>query len=308
MPTLEEVLASDIIYSVRSDGSLVIATFIPVDGADRENARWDLRVTDKQGHSMKDELITVTGSDSANELKELAQDRGYIEWQEGYPSRPSVSPPPPSSPSENTEPAPSPGSPQERKTLDEAGRRKETERIIQQSLSELAKAKPGDIQQITVAQLNIDREYCQEALQQGQKSFQLAAKFAPWGIVFIAVSTLLLMFLTFFMTGGNIQAGVALLNAFNSLLIEGIPAVGFYMYAQASKQFGVFSERLDRRNRYLIANGIISTSLEGKEKQQAFLALIHHILSSTEPDLQSLLALQNAADTVEPGKSKPQNT
>lgn len=305
MSTLDEVLSSDIIYSVRSDGSVVIATFVPLDGVEREEARWDLRVTDKQGRSLKDELLTVKGSlDSSmyrklyslDELKELAQDRDYTEWHEGYPPQPGshLS----ASSSENASSPATQAPLKETGSPSEAERKRETERIIQQSLNELAKARPGDIQQITVAQLNIDREYCQEALQQGQKSFQLAAKFAPWGIVFIAISSLLLMLLTFFVGKGDIQAWVALVNIFNSLLIEGIPGVGFYMYAQASKQFGVFSERLDRRNRYLIANGIISTSLDGAEQKQAFLTLIQHILSSTEPDIDSLIARTAAAKTT----------
>lgn len=295
MPALDEVLQSDIIYSVRSDGSLVIATFVPLDGVEREKARWDLRVTDTQGRSLKDELLTVKDSSDSNmyrklysvdELRNLAQDRGYTEWHMGYPPQPGTLAS--SLPPEDASALPSV---RKKKNAIEAGaivRRNEMQQIIQQNLSELAKARPGDIQQITVAQLNIDREYCQEALLQGQKSFQLAATFAPWGIAFIAGSTLLLMLLTFFVGKGTIEAGVAILNGFNSLLIEGIPAVGFYMYAQASKQFGVFSERLDRRNRYLIANGIISTSLDGTERQQAFVTLIYHILSSTEPNLEAL--------------------
>jgi hypothetical protein len=62
MPVLDEVLQSDIIYSVRSDGSLVIATFVPLEGVEREKAG-----------QAKAILFSFIASFDANQRKELEE-------------------------------------------------------------------------------------------------------------------------------------------------------------------------------------------------------------------------------------------
>ena len=165
--------------------------------------------------------------------------------------------------------------------------RQQREKVVQAQIDKLATARATDIQKISAALLSLDNNYCQEALQQGQKSFQFAVKFAPWGIGFIAFSTVLLLVLTFFFGQGHLDAGAAIVNASGSLLIEGLPGVGFFLYYQASRQFKEFSRRIDLRHRYLLANSIIVTSLEGQEKQQAVVSVVTSILKGEEPEILS---------------------
>ena len=144
--------------------------------------------------------------------------------------------------------------------------------IYQVPLERLSKAKPADVQEIAASQIQLLSNYHEEVLSQAKQSFLWALIAAGIGLVFFLAGIAFIL---------NRQAiEIAVISAIGGALIEFISAINFYLYRKTASQMADFEERLDRTQRFLIANSLCE-GLEGDAKQQARSELIKIIAGVT---------------------------
>lgn len=141
---------------------------------------------------------------------------------------------------------------------------------INRSIERLSKADPDKIQEVVAAQLDLMQGYYQEVLNQSQRSFRSALVAAAVGLIFFlaAIAFALLQQPT------NLTAVV--ITAIGGTLAEFIAALNFRLYGDASKQLAEFQSRLDKTQRYLLANSI-SSGLNEENRQAALQELVRTI-------------------------------
>ena len=276
MPGLEDVVSSDTIYSLRSDGSLIIATLVMRNEAEHEHDLWDLRVTDSHGHLVLEELLTMTSLREPityrklyqfKDLQELARDRGYTEWQEGYPSNgsavdaltitESVSALAdltqlPIDLQEEAAPTLSPKHPRRQKKIETS------EPDIAQQISEIAKQvvvssivvderMPSYTQQIIAQQVALGGTYYENAVAQSRQSFEQAKLLSWLGAGLFALSIILAV-LPFTTRSKTTTVGVIV-----AAILQGVGGLSF-LYSKATSQLASFHLFLDRINRASLAH------------------------------------------------------
>jgi hypothetical protein len=141
----------------------------------------------------------------------------------------------------------------------------------------LSKADPPDVQEIAAGQIQLLDEYHEIVLGQARKSFVFAVAAAVTGIALFAFAVVLLLL--------EQSTEVAIFSGIAGAIVEVISGIGFYLYAKASGQLAEFQSRLDRTQRFLLANSVCG-SLKGSAKDKARTELIRAIagMSSLLPD------------------------
>ena len=132
------------------------------------------------------------------------------------------------------------------------------------------------LNEASVSQLNIINSYYNSVLQQAQQSFRWALIAAGIGLAFfiLAVGFLLL----------QKPDQLSTISLISGVVIEFISGINFYLYGRASQQLAAFHTRLDRMQRFFLANNI-SQSIDGKEKNAALAELIRLIGSADSGSL-----------------------
>ncbi|MGF1522210.1 MAG: hypothetical protein ACFBSF_07835 [Leptolyngbyaceae cyanobacterium] len=143
--------------------------------------------------------------------------------------------------------------------------------FYQLSIERLSKASPSDVQQIAASQIGLLGSYNQEVLNQAKKSFFWALVAAGVGLFFFLSALVSVVF-----PRENRKTEVALVSVIGGALIEVISAINFYLYGKTASQMADFQERLDRTQRFLLANSICE-GLEGDAKQKARSELVQVI-------------------------------
>lgn len=124
--------------------------------------------------------------------------------------------------------------------------------------TKVAQADPANIQEVAASQLQIINNYYQSVLYQAQRSFTWALIAAGVGLAFFLAAIAFLIF--------QQPANISQVSLISGALIEVISAINFYLYGRASNQLAFFHNRLDRTQRYLLANSVCE-NLEGEIKQ-----------------------------------------
>lgn len=124
-------------------------------------------------------------------------------------------------------------------------------------IEKLTEADPGDIQQIAASQFELGTSYYTNVLLQSKQSFQWALRAAIVGLLFFLASVVFLLL--------KQPSEIAYVSLISGALIEIISGVNFYLYGRASDQLGAFHIRLDRMQRFLIANSACE-KIEGETK------------------------------------------
>lgn len=148
-----------------------------------------------------------------------------------------------------------------------------TNTILFQTLENLAEIRPDEVQKIAASQIIILSSYYIEALKQAKKSFNWGLVAAGVGLFFFlgAIGVLLL----------DKSQSIATISAVSGAVVEFISAINFYLYGTTTKQLSDFHERLDRTQRFLLANSICE-SIEGDERQKARAQLVQAIATTSE--------------------------
>lgn len=124
-------------------------------------------------------------------------------------------------------------------------------RSIESEIRYIAEANPTNIQQVAASQLALINSYYESVLKQAQRSFLLALAAAIVGSIFFVVAIFSLLL--------QQPEKLAEISLISGALVEFISAVNFYLYGRTSKQLESFHVRLDRTQRFLLANSVCCT-------------------------------------------------
>lgn len=141
----------------------------------------------------------------------------------------------------------------------------------QSILKSLVEANPADVQRIAATQIELLSRYYEEVLKQSKASFSSAIIAAILGLFFFITATVF----SFIVDDFN----VSIVGVISGLIIEFVSAINFYLYNRSSLQMAEYQERLDRTQRFLIANSICE-GMESDVKQQARLSLVSVIANA----------------------------
>lgn len=137
----------------------------------------------------------------------------------------------------------------------------------------VAAADPSDIQRVGAAQLSLSTSYYHSVLQQARRSFVAAISAAVAGFAFfIAAVTIILV-------KGTLSAGTV--SAVAGGVVEVLSGLNFWLYSRTALQLDRFHLRLERMQRYLLANSL-STSLPPDHRHEVLKQLIT-VVSSDHP-------------------------
>ena len=146
-------------------------------------------------------------------------------------------------------------------------------------LANVAQANPSNIQEVAASQLGIINNYYKGVLQQAQQSFRWALISAGVGLVFFIGAIGFLVFQKPSTDSNKQFLGASHISLISGALIEVISGINFYLYARASTQLESFHSRLDRTQRFLLANSVCE-NLEGEIKQSTRAELVQIIATS----------------------------
>jgi len=139
---------------------------------------------------------------------------------------------------------------------------------FRQSSARLAKADPGDVQEVASAQLQIINDYYVSVLAQARQSFRAALAAAGIGLVFFLGAVI------FLLASGDSLVGT--ISVISGALVEVIAGINFYLYGRAASQLAAFHVALDRIQRFVFANSLCE-HLGDPVKDQARAKLIETI-------------------------------
>lgn len=124
----------------------------------------------------------------------------------------------------------------------------------------ISKADPTNVQEIAASQIELLSTYHNLVLKQSSRSFSWALIAAGVGLAFFLAAIAFLLL--------EQPDNIAVISVISGALIEVISGINFYLYGRTSSQLADFQTRLDKTQRYLIANSICE-GLEGDFKQHA---------------------------------------
>lgn len=143
---------------------------------------------------------------------------------------------------------------------------------LQAPLERLAQADPADIQQIAAAQIELLSSYYKETLRQADASFKWALIAAGAGFVFFVSAIGLAL--------EQELSNSAVISATGGALTSFIAAINFYLYSRAAWQMTEYQGRLDKTQRFLLANSMCE-GLNDDTKQQTRAQIIQKMIDLT---------------------------
>jgi hypothetical protein len=137
--------------------------------------------------------------------------------------------------------------------------------VSQRAIENVAQADPGNIQQVAASQLEITNRYYQSVLVQAQQSFRSALAAAGIGLTFFLAA------IAFLLVGR--QDDVSVISMLSGALVEVIAGINFWLYGRTTKQLDAYHARLERTQRFLLANSM-AENLDDQTKQRARAELV----------------------------------
>ncbi|MDN3356830.1 hypothetical protein [Actinomadura sp. DC4] len=137
----------------------------------------------------------------------------------------------------------------------------------------VAKADPENIQQVAASQLALSNSYYQSALSQASRSFMAAIVSAGVGLLFFVSSVV------FAMVSRNVSA--AYISALAGGIVEVISGLNFWLFGRTASQLDTFHVRLEKMQRYLLANSVC-TSLPEENRAQVIADLVKSMVDGRE--------------------------
>jgi len=147
---------------------------------------------------------------------------------------------------------------------------------ITSSVNRLSIADPSNVQEIAASQIELLSTYHNVVLKQAKDSFQWAIIAAGIGFIFLLISVFFVLYLK--------SLDVAVISLIGGVLIEFISAINFYLYGKTSTQMASFQSRLDKTQRFLLANSLCE-GLDADHKQKSRSELIQTIAGITSHNI-----------------------
>lgn len=145
--------------------------------------------------------------------------------------------------------------------------------VIGSAVERLSKTDPTKVQEIVARQVELLTIYHNVVLDQAKRSFRWALVAAMAGFAFYLAAVIFVLL--------RQPESIAIISVISGALIQVISGINFYLYGRTSAQLADFQSRLDRSQRFLLANSVCE-GLEGEHKQQARAALVNVIAVSPE--------------------------
>ena len=144
-----------------------------------------------------------------------------------------------------------------------------------EAISALSQAGRSDVQRVAVSQVKMLESYYVTVLQQATTSFRWALVAAGVGLLFfLGAVTFLLV---------ELPGQLATVSVVGGALVEVISGINFFLYGRTSAQLAEFHQRLDRTQRFLMADSMCE-SLAEEEKQRSRAELVRTISTLGEPE------------------------
>jgi hypothetical protein len=156
---------------------------------------------------------------------------------------------------------------------------------ISDAIDDVSKADPTNIHEVAAAQFKLSNLYYENVLNQARRSFNAAIIAAVVGLAFFLGSV------AFSVVSRELSTSV--ISLVGGSIVETIAGLNFWLYGRTSSQLNYFHLRLERTQRFLIANSV-AASLAGKFRERALAELIKTL---TTPET----AISNRPPTRGPG-------
>lgn len=142
------------------------------------------------------------------------------------------------------------------------------EDLISDTLKSVSRADPANIQEVGAAQLALSNKYYENVLAQARRSFNAAVAAGVVGLIFFLAS------LTFSLV--NKQLSTAVVGMVSGGIVEVVSGLNFWLYSRTSVQLNAFHLRLERMQRFLLANSV-SASLGDDQREISLAELVRTI-------------------------------
>lgn len=142
-------------------------------------------------------------------------------------------------------------------------------------LSDVVRADSTHIQQVAANQFLLSERYYENVLTQARRSFDVAVVAAVVGLVFFLVAAIVAI------RTSHLAAPVVSLSGGG--VVEVVAGLNFWLYSAAARQLDSFHQRLERMQRFLVANSVASV-LTGERREEALADLVR---AMSEPDPRS---------------------
>jgi len=125
----------------------------------------------------------------------------------------------------------------------------ETQTVADAAIQEVARTDPRNIQEVAAAQFGLSDAYYTNVLSQARRSFAAAVVAASIGLLFFlgAVASALL---------ARPATSAAVVSTVGGAVVEVVAGLNFWLYSRTSTQLNAFHIRLERMQKYLLANSV----------------------------------------------------
>jgi hypothetical protein len=141
---------------------------------------------------------------------------------------------------------------------------------VRSALSEVSNADPNNIQEVAAGTLALNNLYYENVLAQARSSFLAAVVTATIGTVFFLGAVALAI--------TTDRVAPSAIGALGGAIVSAISGLNFWLYGKTSRQLESFHLRLERMQRYLVANSV-SSALTVDQRDTALTQLIASLSS-----------------------------
>lgn len=140
------------------------------------------------------------------------------------------------------------------------------------AIEEVANIDPANIQEVAASQLSLSNSYYGSVLAQARQSFRSAVIAALLGLMFFLAAVAISL------VKGNLESSI--ISVVGGGIVEVIAGLNFWLYSKTAAQLDSFHLRLERMQRYLLANSVC-LNLQGEQRGTAMTGLIQKIADSS---------------------------
>jgi hypothetical protein len=145
--------------------------------------------------------------------------------------------------------------------------------VSDEAINAVARTDPRNIQEVAATQFTLSNSYYQNVLDQARRSFVAAAIAASLGVAlfFLAVG--------FALTKDKFDAAV--ITTVGGGVVEVIAGLNFWLYSRTALQLNAFHIRLERMQKYLLANSVCA-NLNGDIRDETMSELVRTIAADVQ--------------------------
>jgi hypothetical protein len=139
------------------------------------------------------------------------------------------------------------------------------ETSITSAIKSVSKADPKNIQEVAAASFDLSDSYYANVLSQAKRSFNAAVVAGIVGSLFFLAAIIFAL--------ASKQLSASLISSVGGAIVEVVSGLNFWLYSRTAVQLNSFHIRLERMQRYLVANSV-AASLEGEHRESTLEKLV----------------------------------